>query len=418
MWLVLVRVLVLVLLAHSGYVYAPFPNQRWIGLTLGVLAALGLIGLERRLRSVPGHHMVGALIGGVIGLFGARLVWGALDGLDIIGEHFVHALVVVFLGYMGVVIGGQKAEWFEPARIIAAFRDSSRLHQYKVLDTSVIIDGRIADICETGFLEGTLVVPQFVLRELQQVADSSDSLKRNRGRRGLDILQKMQKMAGVAVQIVETDFPEIREVDLKLIELARKLGGKIVTNDFNLNKVAQLRGVPVLNINELANSLKPVVLPGELMKVFIIKEGKEQGQGVGYLDDGTMVVVDQAKKALGRTIEVSVTSVLQTTAGKMIFCRWPEAAAFVEEPRRDSRLGDRRDLVRNGRDPRIPDRREAERRDERTGGLAPIPPSATPGVMASGSPDERAPQPPHETGGGGAAALPHGLIDRPAAKAE
>ena len=419
MWLVLVRVLVLVLLAHSGYVYAPFPNQRWIGLTLGVLAALGLIGLERRLRSVPGHHMVGALIGGVIGLFGARLVWGALDGLDIIGEHFVHALVVVFLGYMGVVIGGQKAEWFEPARIIAAFRDSSRLHQYKVLDTSVIIDGRIADICETGFLEGTLVVPQFVLRELQQVADSSDSLKRNRGRRGLDILQKMQKMAGVAVQIVETDFPDIREVDLKLIELARKLGGKIVTNDFNLNKVAQLRGVPVLNINELANSLKPVVLPGELMKVFIIKEGKEQGQGVGYLDDGTMVVVDQAKKALGRTIEVSVTSVLQTTAGKMIFCRWPEAAAFVEEPRRDSRLGDRRDLVRNGRDPRVPDRREAERRDgERSGGLAPIPPSATPGAMASASAEERSPEPPHETGGGGGAALPHGLIDRPAAKAE
>jgi uncharacterized protein YacL len=420
MWLVLVRVLVLVLLAHSGYVYAPFPNQRWIGLGLGVLAALGLMGLEQRLRAVPGHHMVGALIGGVVGLFGARLVWGALDGLDIIGEHFVHALVVVFLGYMGVVLGGQKAEWFEPARIIAAFRDSSRLHQYKVLDTSVIIDGRIADICETGFLEGTLVAPQFVLRELQQVADSSDSLKRNRGRRGLDILQKMQKMAGVVVQIVETDFPEIREVDLKLIELARKLGGKIVTNDFNLNKVAQLRGVPVLNINELANSLKPVVLPGELMKVFVIKEGKEQGQGVGYLDDGTMVVVDQAKKALGRTIEVSVTSVLQTTAGKMIFCRWPEAAAFPEEPRRDSRLGDRRDLVRNGRDPRISERRESERRDgERPGGLAPIPPSATPGTMTSAPADDHAPDPrPLETGGGGAAVLPHGLLDRPAAKAE
>jgi uncharacterized protein YacL len=422
MWLVLVRVLVLVLLAHSGYVYAPFPNQRWIGLTLGIAAALGLMGLEQRLRAVPGHHMVGALIGGVIGLCGARRVGGALDGLDIIGEHFVHALVVVFLGYMGVVIGGQKAEWFEPARIIAAFRDSSRLHQYKVLDTSVIIDGRIADICETGFLEGTLVAPQFVLRELQQVADSSDSLKRNRGRRGLDILQKMQKMAGVTVQIVETDFPEIREVDLKLIELARKLGGKIVTNDFNLNKVAQLRGVPVLNINELANSLKPVVLPGELMKVFVIKEGKEQGQGVGYLDDGTMVVVDQAKKALGRTIEVSVTSVLQTTAGKMIFCRWPEAAAFPEEPRRDTRVGDRRDLVRNGRDPRVAERRETERRDgERTGGLAPIPPSATPGSMATSlaPADERTPDPrPIENGGGGAAALPHGLLDRPAAKAE
>src|ERR1041384_2296416 len=217
MWLVLVRVLVLVLLAHSGWVYAPFP-ERWIGLTLGVLAALGLMALERQLRGVPGHNMVGALIGGVIGLFGARRVGGALDGLDIIGERFVPALVVVFLGYMGVVIGAAKGEWFEPARIIAAFRDESRLHQYKVLDTSVIIDGRIADICETGFLEGTLVAPQFVLRELQQVADSSDSLKRNRGRRGLDILQKMQKMSGVTVQIVETDFPEIREVDLKLIE--------------------------------------------------------------------------------------------------------------------------------------------------------------------------------------------------------
>jgi uncharacterized protein YacL len=286
-----------------------------------------------------------------------------------VGEHFVHSLVVIFLGYVGIVVGGLKGEWFEPARVIAAFRDSSRLHQYKVLDTSVIIDGRIADICETGFLEGTLVVPQFVLRELQQVADSSDSLKRNRGRRGLDILQKIQKMGGVQVQIVETDFPEVREVDLKLIELARRMNGKIVTNDFNLNKVAQLRGVPVLNINELANSLKPVVLPGEVMKVFIIKEGKEAGQGVGYLDDGTMVVVDQAKRALGRTIEVSVTSVLQTTAGKMIFCRWAEA---VGEDTGRGRLGDRRE-PRNGRDVRSMDRREGERRDERW--LAAVPPA-------------------------------------------
>ena len=268
------------LLAHAGYVYTPFPGQPWAGAALGVAAALGLITLELKLRAVPGHHIVGALVGGVAGLVGARLVWGALAGLDIVGEHFVHALA----GRLPRLHGhrdrrAQKGEWFEPARIIAAFRDSSRLHQYKVLDTSVIIDGRIADICETGFLEGTLVVPQFVLRELQQVADSSDSLKRNRGRRGLDILQKIQKMGGVHVQIVETDFPEVREVDLKLIELARRMNGKIVTNDFNLNKVAQLRGVPVLNINELANSLKPVVLPGELMKVFIIKEGKEAGPG-------------------------------------------------------------------------------------------------------------------------------------------
>jgi rRNA maturation endonuclease Nob1 len=267
------------------------------------------------------------------------------------------------------VIGARRGEWFEPARIIAAFKDASRLHQYKVLDTSVIIDGRIADICETGFLDGTLVVPQFVLRELQQVADSSDSLKRNRGRRGLDILQRIQKMSHVQVQIVETDFPEVREVDLKLIELAKRLSGKIVTNDFNLNKVAQLRGVAVLNINELANSLKPVVLPGELLRVFVLKEGKEAGQGVAYLDDGTMVVVDQGKRAIGRTIEVSVTSVLQTTAGKMIFCRWPEGVAGIQaesDARREAKAGERRDDrrdPRNGREPRGAERREPERKE-------------------------------------------------------
>ncbi len=327
MWLILFRSLVLVLLAQAGYFYSPFPGQPWLGAASGLLVALAVIGFEVKVRSVPAPHLAGALVGGMIGLLVARLVWAALEGLDLAAVHFVHAVLIVFLVYIGIVIGGRKGEWFEPARIISAFKDSSRLHQYKILDTSVIIDGRIADICETGFLDGTLVVPQFVLRELQQVADSSDSLKRNRGRRGLDILQKIQKMAGVHVQIVETDFPEVREVDLKLIELARKISGKIVTNDFNLNKVAQLRGVAVLNINELANSLKPVVLPGEVLRVFVIKEGKEQGQGVAYLDDGTMVVVDQGRKALGRTIEVTVTSVLQTTAGKMIFCRWAEAAA-------------------------------------------------------------------------------------------
>jgi uncharacterized protein YacL len=188
----------------------------------------------------------------------------------------------------------------------------------------VIIDGRIADVCETGFVDGTLVIPQFVLKELQLVADSADSLKRNRGRRGLDILQKIQKMSGVEVSISDLDFPDVREVDLKLIELARALQGKIVTNDFNLNKVAQLR-VDVLNVNELANSLKPVVLPGEIMKVFILKEGKEYNQGVAYLDDGTMVVVDNARKMISKTIDIIVTSVLQTTAGKMIFGRYIEA---------------------------------------------------------------------------------------------
>ncbi len=228
-----------------------------------------------------------------------------------------------------MLIGGRRGEWLEPARLLTLFRAAGPQRRYKILDTSVIIDGRIADICETGFIDGTLLIPQFVLKELQLVADSADSLKRNRGRRGLDILQKIQKMSGIEVMISDLDYPEVREVDLKLIELARTLQGKIVTNDFNLNKVAQLRGVDVLNINELANSLKPVVLPGEIMKVFILKEGKEYNQGVAYLDDGTMVVVDNARKMISKTIDVVVTSVLQTTAGKMIFGRFidPNLAA-------------------------------------------------------------------------------------------
>ena len=217
-----------------------------------------------------------------------------------------------------------------PAQLARLFRDPGSSRECKILDTSAIIDGRIADVCEAGFLDGTLVVPQFVLKELQSVADSADSLKRNRGRRGLDILQKIQKMTGTDVTISDEDFPDVREVDLKLIELARTMPGKIVTNDFNLNKVAQLRGVEVLNINDLANALKPVVLPGEFMKVFILKEGKEYNQGVAYLDDGTMVVVDHARRRIGNTIDVVVTSVLQTTAGKMIFGRYMEAGDAVQ----------------------------------------------------------------------------------------
>jgi len=199
---------------------------------------------------------------------------------------------------------------------------------YKLLDTSVIIDGRVADVCETGFLEGTIVVPQFVLRELQQIADSSDALKRNRGKRGFDVLQRLQRVPKITVHIMDQDFPAIREVDRKLIELAKSLNGKVVTNDYNLNKIAELSGVPVLNVNELANSLKPVVLPGELMHLQVVKEGKEAGQGVAYLDDGTMVVVDHGRKLIGQTVDVTVTSVLQTTAGRMIFAR----LAPMEEP--------------------------------------------------------------------------------------
>ena len=224
-------------------------------------------------------------------------------------------------------MGARKGEWLQPAdgHPVPRRRAAEAL---PILDTSVIIDGRIADVCETGFLDGTLVIPQFVLKELQLVADSPDSLKRNRGRRGLDILQKVQKMSGRRRHDLRHRFPEVREVDLKLIELARTLQGKIVTNDFNLNKVAQLRGVQVLNINELANALKPVVLPGEFMKVFILKEGKEYNQGVAYLDDGTMVVVDNARRMISKNIDIVVTSVLQTTAGKMIFGRYIDAPAL------------------------------------------------------------------------------------------
>ena len=191
----------------------------------------------------------------------------------------------------------------------------------KVLDTSVIIDGRIFDICQTGFVEGPLVIPNFVLDELRHISDSADSLKRNRGRRGLDILNKIQKELDIETQIWEGDFPEIQEVDSKLLKLAQTLKGKVVTNDFNLNKVAEFQGVPVLNINELANSIKPVVLPGEEMKVIVVKDGKEATQGIGYLDDGTMIVVEGGRRFMGEQIVVIVTSVLQTAAGRMIFAK-------------------------------------------------------------------------------------------------
>jgi len=240
---------------------------------------------------------------------------------------FLQVALLLLMTYVGLVVGAAKGDLLNLAALGGLFgAEKSSRKACKILDTSVIIDGRIADICETSFLDGMLVIPQFVLRELQLVADSSDSLKRNRGRRGLDVLHRIQKMTHLDIQIVEEDFPHIREVDMKLIELAKRLDGKIITNDFNLNKVAQIHRVEVLNINELTNALKPVVLPGEVMRVFILKEGKEYNQGVAYLDDGTMVVVDNAKRMISKTIDVAVTSVLQTTAGKMIFGRYDERA--------------------------------------------------------------------------------------------
>ncbi|HET9482216.1 MAG TPA: TRAM domain-containing protein [Candidatus Polarisedimenticolia bacterium] len=293
-----------------------------LGLTLG---GLGLA-LEWQMRQAPFR----LLVGGVVGLVGGAAVAQVLmrsfpSGMVLPGwpvaPDLIRPILHVLLAVVGMMIGAHKGASFRADRFIAMFRGAEDRHVYKILDTSVIIDGRIADICDTGFVDGTLVIPQFVLRELQYVADSADSLKRNRGRKGLDILQRIKKNSGLNVLISEIDFPDVREVDQKLIELARQMRATIVTNDFNLNKVAQVHGLEVLNINDLANALKPVVLPGETMTVYILKEGKESNQGVAYLDDGTMVVVDNARRQIGRTVDIVVTSVLQTTAGKMFFGR-------------------------------------------------------------------------------------------------
>ena len=329
-WSVILRGLFVVAVGMAAYQLRPIEQIEAVpNFGFGSLLGAAVVTLEMRLRVVSLSKVIASVFGGVLGLLVAKTLGAALYWADEGDARvmFLHSLILLGLPYLGFVMGARHSEWLEPERMFAAFRNPKPKRLNRVLDTSVIIDGRIADICEAGFLDGTLVIPQFVLKELQMVADSSDAMKRNRGRRGLDILQKIQKMPGLDVQISDVDFPEVREVDLKLIELARTLEGKIVTNDFNLNKVAQLRGVQVLNINELANSLKPVVLPGELMRVFILKEGKEPNQGVAYLDDGTMVVVDHARKLIGKNIDVAVTSVLQTTAGKMIFGRVVEGSA-------------------------------------------------------------------------------------------
>ena len=327
-WFALARVLFVTAVAYAAALLHPLPFSILVNIAFALGLAALVVLFEGRLRETAVTRVLGALIGFAIGLGLARAIGAGLFWADT-GDRrveFLHSFILIVLPYLGLVIGGTQGEWLEPARLISLFRAAGPPRRYKILDTSVIIDGRVADVCETGFVDGTLVIPQFVLKALQRAAGSADSLKRNRGRRGLDILRKIQKMSGVEVVISDVDFPEITEVDLKLIELARTMPGKIVTNDFNLNKVAQLRGVEVLNVNELANSLKLVVLPGEIMKVFILKEGKEYSQGVAYLDDGTMVVVDNARKMISKTIEIVVTSVLQTTAGKMIFGRYVEAA--------------------------------------------------------------------------------------------
>ena len=325
--IVVVRTIFAITLTLAAYFIRPFGFEGIYTVILGLASAIGIIYFEHRLKRATLKRLIGAAIGSIMGIVGASLISDLLTDteFDTSSLSFIKLFILFLMTYVGLVVGANKGELLNLSALGGIFGgERPAKKSYEILDTSVIIDGRIADICETGFIDGILVIPHFVLRELQQVADSADTLKRNRGRRGLDILQRIQKMSDLTVQFVENDYPQVREVDMKLIELAKELDAKIVTNDFNLNKVAQLRGVEVLNINELANALKPVYLPGEVMKVFILKEGKEFNQGIAYLDDGTMVVVDNARKMIGKTVESSVTSVLQTTAGKMIFGRYEE----------------------------------------------------------------------------------------------
>ena len=337
----LIRIVFIAALVGAGYYLTPVFGSPKISAGVGAVIAVSIVFFETRIRKATLKTLIGGAAGSILGIAGATLIgWiiqvqsGTPSGQYGIPENFKTFLtltMVMFMGYVGLIVGAVKGDYLDLTALGGIFveKGSGKSHPL-ILDTSVIIDGRVADIAETGFLGGTLVIPQFVLRELQQIADSADSIKRNRGRRGLDILQRLQKKKGsYEIVISEADFPDVREVDHKLIELAKQIEGKIVTNDFNLNKVAQLRGVSVLNINELANALKPVVLPGEIMRVFVLKEGKEYNQGVAYLDDGTMVVVDNARRMIGKNIDVSVTSVLQTTAGKMIFGRYSEDARAV-----------------------------------------------------------------------------------------
>jgi len=318
------RFFIILLLTLTGYFFPPFNLAPLVGAAIAFALGVIIIYLETRIRKTQFKIIWASTVGTFAGVF---LGW-ALGAIyrsithDNSTSLFIRIFFLIIMPYIGFLVGARKSEWLNPAYFFRFFKEKSGGRSYKILDTSVIIDGRISDICDTAFIEGTLVIPQFVLKELQLVADSSDGLKRQRGRRGLDVLGRLQKTSQVSAVISETDFPDVKDVDSKLIELAKQLDAKIVTNDFNLNKVAQLQGISVLNINELANALKPVVLPGETMKVFIIKEGKEKDQGVAYLDDGTMVVVDNSRKMIGQNVDITVTSVLQTTVGKMIFGRY------------------------------------------------------------------------------------------------
>jgi len=337
------RSLLLLICGVSGYylatAFSPSPFVGWWGILGGLLLAGFALLMERRMKRVPLRNLLGSFIGLILGIMVANFISNALFPNLFNNQQMIlplYGLLYGIFGYIGIRIGFKKGDEFQVPGWKPFSRGLPRGENSKILDTSVIIDGRIADITETGFVEGPLLIPQFVLGELQHIADSSDPVKRTRGKRGLEVLHHIQKQANVDVKIVDTDYPSVKEVDSKLIELAKEVHGKILTNDSNLNKVAELQGIEVLNINELANALKPVVLPGEEMNVKILKEGKEMGQGLAYLDDGTMIVVDNGRRQIGKTIDVVVTSVLQTPAGRMIFAR-----LMKEETNRESKGKDK-----------------------------------------------------------------------------
>lgn len=297
----------------------------YIGVGIGVLLGLFIVALELSSKRVSIKGLSAAVFGVVFGVLFAWLIIKVFEMLVPIATEalrgVINGLFILIFAYLGMVMALRGKDEFNIIIPYVKLRREGQREEIIALDTSVIIDGRIADICHTKFIEGKLIIPRFVLRELQQIADSADPIKRNRGRRGLDMLNKIRKAGNIEVKIHEEDFPDIRDVDAKLIKLAKTLNAKVFTNDYNLNKIAELQGVAVLNINELANALKPVVVPGEVMEAKIVKEGKEYNQAVAYLDDGTMVVIDNARHLIGQTAKVVVTSVLQTAAGRMIFAK-------------------------------------------------------------------------------------------------
>ena len=323
-----VRIFFAVLSIVAGYYIGSFfiaagPHWPVVGAMIGSLAAALLIAGEIFIRKISIRNLSAGLVGLVFGIFMSWVLTTVIKLIPMKPEAYLSVQIILTLifCYLGMAIALRGKDEFSLIIPYIKFERRDQAEQLVILDTSVIIDGRVADICQTKFITGRLIIPRFVLKELQQIADSQDTLKRNRGRRGLDILNKIQKSAYMDVKIAEEDFPELTEVDAKLIKLAAVLDGNILTNDYNLNKIAELQGVTVLNINDLANAVKPVVLPGEVLEVRITKEGKEYNQGVAYLDDGTMIVVDNARYLIGQSLRVIVTSVLQTSAGRMIFAK-------------------------------------------------------------------------------------------------